>query len=59
MDSRKLVSPRQAFEDEVGHRGKKIAPGFYWAGFGDAGYRRNVVRGLIGLAVVVAIRLVA
>ena len=59
MDFRKLVSPKQAFEDEVGHRGKKIAPGVYWAGFGDAGYRRNVVRGLIVLAVIVGVRVVA
>jgi hypothetical protein len=58
MDFKKLVDPRQAAEDELGHRGKRLAPGFYWAGFGDAGYQRRVVRFAIVAAIAFGIRII-
>lgn len=59
MDLRKLVNPDQAREDEFGHRGKRLGPGLYWAAFGDSGYRRNVVRGLLILGAIIGIRVIA
>jgi hypothetical protein len=59
MSVREIFSPKQAWEDKVGHRGKKLVPGLYWTGFRDAGYQRNVVRGVIVMGVVAAIRVFA
>lgn len=57
--SRKLVSPHQIVADATAPRGRRLFPGFYWVGFGDAGYQRRIVRTLLVVAVLALLRLAA